>query len=204
MRKSLIAIASLACLLCLPSLARAQALPTASGMGRTQVGAAFSYAIPSFWTTQQTNSDPQYAFQAIAGVSGYGDYDFMPHFGVEGDFHCLCLHTSLDRAELTYLVGPRVMLPYGRFVVYGKALAGIRDLYIQEQQDNYILNSNVLVPVPGGTSIGYSIGGGLDIIYNPKIVIRAIDYESQSWPGYNTNGISPSVFTFGVAYRFSH
>ncbi len=204
MRKSLIPIASLACLLSLPSLARAQALPTASGMGRTQVGAAFSYAIPSFWVPNVSNSDPQYASQAIAGVTGYGNYDIMPHFGVEGDFHCLCLHTSLDRAELTYLVGPRVMLPYGRFIVYGKALAGIRDLYIQEQQDNYIINSPVLVPVPSGTSIGYSIGGGLDIIYNQKIVIRAFDYENQSWPGFNSTGISPSVFTFGVAYRFSH
>ena len=96
------------------------------------------------------------------------------------------------------------MLPYGRFIVYGKALAGIRDLYIQEQQDNYIINSPVLVPVPSGTSIGYSIGGGLDIIYNQKIVIRAFDYENQSWPGFNSTGISPSVFTFGVAYRFSH
>ena len=134
MRKTLIAIASLACLLWLPSLGRAQALPTAEGMGRTQVGAAFSYAIPSFWVPNVSNSDPQYASQAIAGVTGYGNYDIMPHFGVEGDFHCLCLHTSLDRAELTYLVGPRVMLPYGRFIVYGKALAGIRDLYIQENR----------------------------------------------------------------------
>jgi hypothetical protein len=115
---------------------------------------------------------------------------------VAGEFNCLCLITSLDRAELTYLVGPRVMLPYGRFVIYGKALAGIRDLYIQEQQDNHGVQS--------GSNIGYSIGGGLDIFYNQKIVIRAIDYESQSWPGYGTNGISPSVFSFGVAYRFSH
>jgi hypothetical protein len=37
MRKTLIAIASLACLLSLPSLGRAQALPTATRMGKTQV-----------------------------------------------------------------------------------------------------------------------------------------------------------------------
>jgi hypothetical protein len=194
MRKSLMTFAWLATVLALPSLGWAQALPTATGVGRTQVGAAFSYATPDF-SIQQTNSDPQYASQSIGGVTGYGDYDFTPHLSVEGDFHCLCLHTSLDRAELTYFVGPRVMLPYGRFVLYGKALGGIRDLYIQEQQDNHGVQS--------GTSIGYSLGGGLDIFYNQRIVIRAIDYESQSWPGYASTGISPSVFTFGVAYRFS-
>lgn len=193
MRKTLIPIASLACLLCLPSLARAQALPTASGLGRLQIGAGFSYAVPDFWT-QPYNSDPQYAFQSIGGVTGFGNYDFTPHLGAAGEFHCLCLITSLDRAELTYLLGPRVMLPYRRFILYGKALGGIRDLFIQEQQDN--------IGVPSGMNIGYSIGGGLDIIYNQKIVIRAIDYENQSWPGYDTSGISPSVFTFGVAYRF--
>jgi hypothetical protein len=196
MRKSLMTFTWLAALLALPSIGRAQALPTAIGMGKTQVGFAFSFAVPSFWFPNSSNSDQSFAAEAIAGVSGYGDYDFTPHLSAEGDFHCLCLHTSLDRAELTYFVGPRVMLPYGRFVIYGKALAGIRDLYIQEQQDN--------IGVQGGTNIGYSIGGGLDIIYNRKIVIRAVDYENQSWPGYGSNGISPSVFSFGFAYRFSH
>jgi hypothetical protein len=195
MRKTLISIAWLAALLALPSIGRTQALPTATGMGKTQVGAAFSYATPDFWI-QPKIGDPKYQSQSIAGVTGYGDYDFTRHLGVEGDFHCLCLITSLDRAELTYFLGPRLMLPYGRFVLYGKALAGIRDLYIQEQQDNVGLQS--------GSNIGYSIGGGLDIFYNRKIVIRAVDYESQSWPGYGTPSISPSVFTFGVAYRFSH
>ena len=195
MRKTLISIAWLAALLALPSIGRTQALPTATGMGKTQVGAAFSYATPDFWI-QPKIGDPKYQSQSIAGVTGYGDYDFTRHLGVEGDFHCLCLITSLDRAELTYFLGPRLMLPYGRFVLYGKALAGIRDLYIQEQQDNVGLQS--------GSNIGYSIGGGLDIFYNRKIVIRAFDYESQSWPGYATNGISPSIFTFGLAYRFSH
>jgi hypothetical protein len=198
MRKSLLTLAWLAALFALPYLGRAQnakTVPTASRIGRTQVGAAFSYATPDFWT-QQYNSDPKYAYQSIGGVTGYGDYDFTRRFGVEGDFHCLCLHTSLDRAELSYLLGPRVMLPFRRFILYGKAMGGIRDLFIQEQQDN--------IGVPSGSNIGYSIGGGLDIIYNQKIVIRAVDYESQSWPGYATNGISPSIFTFGLAYRFSH
>ena len=193
MRKTLIAIASLACLFWLPSLGRAQAIPAGGGLGRLQIGAAFSYAIPDFWTLPY-NSDPKYAFQSIGGVTGFGDYYITSHFGLEGDFHCLALITSLDRAELTYLVGPRITLPYGRFIVYGKAMGGIRDLFIQEQQDN--------IGVPRGSNIGYSIGGGLDVQYNEKIVIRAIDYESQSWPGYGPNGISPSVFTFGVAYRF--
>jgi len=191
MRKTLIVIASLACLLALPSIAGAQALPVVTA-SRTQLGFEVTYARPDFWVAPI--GDPQYARQYILGVSGFSDYALNDRLGIEGDFHCIALITSLDRAELTYLVGPRITLPYGRFIVYGKAMGGIRDLFIQEQQDN--------IGVPRGSNIGYSIGGGLDVQYNEKIVIRAIDYESQSWPGYGPNGISPSVFTFGVAYRF--
>jgi hypothetical protein len=194
MLKTLRMIGTLACLLSLTARGGAQALPTATGPGRIQAGFGFSYAIPDFWI-QQTNSDPQYQFQSIAGVSGFGDYDnFNRHLGIEGDFHCLALITALDRAELTYLVGPRITYPYRRFLLYGKALGGIRDLFIQEQQDNQ--------GVQGGINFGFGFGGGVDIIYSQKYVIRAFDYERQSWPAYGNGTISPSVFTFGVAYRF--
>ena len=199
MRKTLIAIASLACLLWLPSLGRAQAIPAGGGLGRLQIGAAFSYAIPDFWTLPY-NSDPQYAFQSIGGVTGFGDYYITPHFGVEGDFHCLALITSLDRAEFTYLVGPGSPSPWPFHRLRQGHGRHPRPLHPGAAGQHR--NSPVLVPVPSGSNIGYSIGGGLDVQYNEKIVIRAFDYESQSWPGYGPNGISPSVFTFGVAYRF--
>ena len=138
MRKTLIAIASLACLLWLPSLGRAQGHPGRRRPGQDSRSAPPS-ATPSldFWALAVSNSDPQYASQSIGGVTGFGDYYITQHFGVEADFHCLALITSLDRAELTYLVGPRITLPIrNRFILYGKAMGGIRDLFIQEQQDN--------------------------------------------------------------------
>lgn len=192
MRKTLSTIGLLASLLSLASIGHAQALPTATGQGRMQVGGGFSYAIPNFWTT--SIGDPAFANNGIGGITGFANYDLNAHFGAEADFHCLALITALDRAELSFLVGPRVMLHRGRYTLYGKALIGIEDLFIQEQQDNYGVQS--------GAGSVYAFGGGLDFHYNDRIVIRAFDYESQSWPGYGTSGISPTVITFGVAYRF--
>ena len=137
MRKTLIAIASLACLLWLPSLGRAQALsrpPEAWAGSRS----APPSATPSrdFWAraVQQRSTVCVPVHRRRHRISATTTSSPLRR---EGDFHCLCLHTSLDRAELTYLVGPRITLPMrNRFIVYGKAIAGIRDLFIQEQQDN--------------------------------------------------------------------
>jgi hypothetical protein len=190
MLKTLIKISSLACLLCLGPWARGQAVPISS-LGRFQVGGGFSFSKPAFWTTPI--GDPQYSTNSIGGITGYADYDLTPFLGIEGDFHGLALITALDRAELSYLVGPRIKLPIGRFTLYGKGMYGIGDLFIQEQQDN--------VGIQSGSGAIYSYGGGLDYQYSPKIVIRLIDFEDQKWPSYGS-GISPTVITFGVAYRF--
>ena len=183
-------IGALLAMLWLPSIVHAQATATAS-IGNTQVGGGFSYAHPDFWTTSV--GDPKYADSGISGITLFADYDFNTHLGAEADFHSISLITALDRAETTTLVGPRIMIPYGRFTIYGKALIGLGDLSIQEQADNEGLQ--------GGSGIVYSYGGGLDIQYSPSIVIRAIDFENQKWNFYG-GGISPTVLTFGAAYRF--
>jgi hypothetical protein len=191
MRKTLIVIASLACLLALPSIAGAQALPVVTA-SRTQLGFEVTYARPDFWVAPI--GDPQYARQYILGVSGFSDYALNDHLGIEGDFHCIALITSLDRAELTYLVGPRFTFPHGRFTFYAKGLAGFSDLFIQEWQDNQ--------GIPRGTGSAFAGGVGLDMHYSPKIELRLLDVEVQKWPSYSTNGINPVVISTGFAYRF--
>jgi hypothetical protein len=183
-------IGALLVVLTLSSIAFGQAAPTAS-IGTTQVGFGFSYAHPDFWTSSV--GDPQYANSGISGVTAYADYDFGPHLSAEADFHSISLITSLDRAETTFMVGPRLMLPYGHLNFYGKALIGIGDLTIQEWEDNVGLQS--------GSGIVYSYGAGLDIQCSQHIVIRAVDFENQKWNFYGA-GISPTVLTFGAAYRF--
>ena len=141
--------------------------------------------------------DPQYARQYILGVSGYGEYRPLRsrYLGVEGEFRCICLITSLDRAELSYLAGPIYSYPIrGRYTLYGKALLGFRDLFIQEEQDNH--------GIPSGTGLAYAAGVGLDYQYKPKWNLRLLEVEVQKWPSYSTNGINPVVISTGFAYRF--
>ncbi|MGD0798032.1 MAG: outer membrane beta-barrel protein [Acidobacteriaceae bacterium] len=170
----------LALVLSVATSARAQALPTATAKGAFQVGAGFTYA------------KPDYGQGAIKGASGFADFDFGLHFGVEADIHYIAFVTPNDLAENTYLAGPRFILPFGRFKLYGKALVGDGDLVIQEQQDNAGRLS--------GNFFAYAFGGGLDIQATQHIVVRAIDLESQHW-SYQS-GLTPTVITVGAAYRF--
>lgn len=192
MLKTLRTIGALACLLCLTAMARAQALPVATAPGRSQVGFLVTYARPDFWV--KPIGDPQYARQYILGVSGYGDYSFNDLISVEAEFHCICLITSLDRAEISYLIGPRLTYPIRRFNPYIKGMVGLGDLYIQEWQDN--------IGIPRGTGKAYVVGAGLDFLYSQKYNLRILDIEIQKWPSYSDYGINPIVISSGFAWRF--
>jgi hypothetical protein len=181
MRKYLLLTGSLACVLAIPSIGRAQALPTATAHGFLQGGGGFAYA------------KPDYGQKAIQGITAFADFDFSPHLGVEAAFHYVSLFTPEDLGENSFVVGPRYVYRKGRFAPYAKLVAGVGDLVIQESADN-----------PGrysGTYFMYAFGGGLDIQATHHLVVRAIDAEYQEWPGLG-NGLTPFVATVGVAYRF--
>lgn len=180
MLKTLKTFALPAFLLAFPSLGHAQALPTAVARVSLQAGGGYSYA------------EPDYGQKSIQGGSGFVDFDFRPHFGVEGDVHIIALVTPLDLAEDSYLAGPRFILPHGRFNLYAKALFGVGKIVIQEVQDN---------PEGGaGSYFAYAAGGGVDIRATRHLVVRAFDFEYQHW-SYQT-GLTPSVITVGLAYKF--
>jgi hypothetical protein len=181
MLKSFLITGWLACVLSATSTGRAQALPTATAAGSLQIGAGYTYA------------NPDYGQKSIKGASGFADFDFGKHLGVEADVHYVAFVTPLDLAENSYLIGPRIYIRQGRFMVYGKLLAGYGDLVVQEQQDN--------IGHPSGFYFAYAGGGGIDIRATDRITIRAIDLEAQKWPNYG-NGLSPIVVTVGAAYHF--
>jgi hypothetical protein len=180
MLKTLMTIGTLAGILSFSSLAHAQAMPTADAKGLFQVGGGYSLA------------QPDYGQKNIAGFTGFADFDFRPHFGVEAEYHYISVTTPTDLGENSFLVGPRFIYTRGRFNIYGKVVAGIGDLVIQEVQDN---------PEGGaGTYFAYGFGGGLDIRVTKHIVVRAIDAEYQHWN--LDNGLTPIAYTVGAAYRF--
>jgi opacity protein-like surface antigen len=179
MLKKLMMIAPLAGLFCCTSLGQPQALPTAVARGALQVGVGWSYV------------RPDYGEKSIQGVTGFADFDFLPHFGVEAEYHYIALITPTDLGENSVLAGPRFVLPRGRYNLYAKALVGIGDIAIQEVEDN---------PQGGaGTYLAYGIGAGVDYRATRHVVARA-DFEYQHW-SYR-NGLTPASLTVGIAYRF--
>lgn len=194
MKRPLLALATLfAC----GALAHGQASSTASRVADIQVGGGVSI----------TNSD--YVKNTITGYGFYGDVDFHTHYGVEAEFHQVSDPNS-SVYERTYEVGGRYHFgPYGRFKPYGKILYG-----------RGVFNSPVYtysIPVAGcSTNCVYTVvatnfnlaynlmaaGAGVDVSILPRLNVRA-DYEYQDWfsgPGL-TNGLTPSMFTIGVAYH---
>lgn len=180
MLKKLSIFGSLAALFFTVSIGRTQAIPTATRQASAQLGFGYSFA------------QPDYGQRRIQGVTGFGDLDFGMHLGVEGDIHYIALVTPTDLAENTFLIGPRYNFRRKNFDLYAKVLFGVGNLVIQEQQDN--------VGHSPGHDFAVAFGGGLDIPVTRHIVVRAIDFEYQHW-NYLT-GLTPTVFTFGAAYKF--
>jgi len=128
----------------------------------------------------------------IQGISVYGDYNFSRHLGIEGDVHLATIFTPRDIGLQSYLVGPRYVFHIKRFQPYGKFLGGIgRFKTDYDIAPNSTFNYGI-----------YAFGGGVDVPLTPHLNIRAVDFEYQKWPGFEPNGLSPLVWTFGAAYRF--
>ena len=167
-------------LLCATASVLGQAVPTATGGGAAQVGAAVSVDSPDY--------GPRY----IQGISVFGDLDLGEHLGIEADAHLVSLITPTDIGQNTFLAGPRYSFHRRRLAPYIKALAGVG---LFEYQYDYL-------PHYHDSYFVYAFGGGLDVHATRHIVVRAIDFEAQRWPSYPTSGLTPYVTSFGVAYAF--
>jgi hypothetical protein len=161
-----------------------QALPTASRTGILQAGFGVTNA-------QSDEFDPR-----ISGITGYATFDFRKHLGLEADIHMLNIITPQDFAERTYLAGARYVWHRGRLDPYVKVLGGIGQTYIQQPSSNFADDTP-------STHIAIAAAGGLDLRLPHHINVRAIDFEYQTWPKFGLSGLSPTLITCGVAYRFN-
>ncbi len=160
-------------------LLRAQEIPTEERAGELQIGLGYSMA------------SPDYSPHTFSGESLYADYDFRDHWGVEVDFHDVKEPSKYNEGmyEKTYEIGPRYVWHVSRFNPYAKLLLG-RGVF------NYPYNTANLAYNM------YSFGGGVDIRVKPYLNVRLVDIELQKWGSFPPNGLNPTVYTFGVAYRF--
>ncbi|HEY5381525.1 MAG TPA: outer membrane beta-barrel protein [Acidobacteriaceae bacterium] len=185
-------------LLAAAPLSHGQALPTATRLADLQIGGGYTLA----------NSD--YVPNRIRGFMFYGDFDLRGHYGLEADFHQVTdpnpdpLVPSNHFSERTYEVGGRYLRHYHhqRLAPYAKLLYGRGVVNFRAQQ----------IYVPAGLltyidNVAYNmavLGGGLDYRLTPHINLRA-DFEYQHYFASDRDlpsGLSPTLFSFGVAYRF--
>jgi len=163
------------------SLARAQALPAVTRGGTLQAGVAISNANTDFYDKR------------ITGITGYVTFDLTKNIGVEADVHVLTLITPNDFSESSYEFGVRYVYPvHRRYQPYVKLAAGIGSYAFNQPYYNNTASDSLGM---------YAFSGGLDIRLPHKINVRAVDFEYQSWPGIEPHGLTPTLLTFGVAYR---
>lgn len=158
-----------------------QAVATASKRFDFQAGAAFVLDKSDFYNTN-----------LFKGLGLYTTLDFTSHFGAEFDFH-QANSSQTPQYERTYEWGGRYHRAYGRFYPYVKAMYG-RGVF------------NFTVPQTGAlaANLAYNetvLGAGTDVDVLPWLKFRA-DYEYQHWYGFPPQGLSPMLFTVGLAYHF--
>ena len=167
-------------------MACAQVVPSArSGRNNLQIGASFELAAPD------------YGMHTLKGLGFYSTLDFTHHFGLEAEFHQLNDPGGESHIyERTYEVGPRYTFHFGPLEPYGKLMFG-RGVFNFPASPQH--------PTAGPVAnLAYNMwagGFGTEYRIRPLINIR-VDYELQQWVGFPPNGLSPRVFSAGVAYHF--
>jgi hypothetical protein len=161
----------------LPALV-GQATPTASRRFDLQAGAGFSLV------------DSDYEPQKFKGFAIYATLDFRTHFGAEFVIHQAKSPTGDGVYERTYEWGPRYVRHYGRFSPYVKVNYGRGVFNFATQGMTY---ANLAYNM-------FSGGGGVDVRIRPYLNAR-FDYDYQDWHSFPPNGLTPQVYTFGIAYH---
>lgn len=165
--------------------ASGQVAPAASrGSASFSAGATIA-AFRPYPNSQQTL--PGYPDRLLPGASVFLDLNLSKWWGIEAKGQWLRFHEFAQVHEDTYLIGPRVLFPVGRWRIFGKALYGFGQFsfpYGYAQEQDWVL----------------AFGGGADYRLTPRISAR-MDGEFQRWPNFQNKGLVPYGASAGVAYR---
>ncbi len=154
-----------------------QATTTASRRADLQLGAGFVIDKSDY-------EEPK----ACKGAAFYTTLDLTNHLGGEFVIHQASSQTGDNIYERTYEIGPRYFRTYGRFSPYVKAMYG-RGVF------NFPANvANLAYNI-------FAVGVGTDYRVLSYLNVR-FDYEYQDWSSFPPTGLTPQLYTFGVAYHF--
>jgi hypothetical protein len=153
-----------------------QSVSTASRRADLQLGVGF-VALKS-----------DYGPETFKGGAFYTTLDFTNHLGGEFVIHQANTPNSDSLYERTYEIGPRYVRHYGIFSPYVKGMYGRGVFNFPNNEANLAFNM-------------FAGGAGVDIRVLPYLNVRG-DFEYQDWFYFPAQGLTPRVFTIGVAYHF--
>lgn len=165
--------------------AHGQALPTATRGGVLEVGVGYSFGRTDIFT------------DTVTGGTVFASFDLNDHLGVQADAHLMIFSTPNDFVEDTYLLGPRYTWHLNRFSPYVKVEGGIGTTSTNQPagaKPPFVVNTP-------GTYFALGFGGGVDVPVYEHVFAHG-EFERQDWPGFPPNGLTPTILTVGVAYRF--
>ena len=178
---------------CLSAVAVALAFAAgASRLSAQAVATATGNALAVGVTYQ--NANPDYGPIRASGLGIFADYDFSRYLGVTAELNLPTAFSSVVFLEHSYLFGVRGEYHYKRYMPYAKVLIG------GATSSNNTSNPN-LINAPGSFPM-YAYGGGFEIRLPRHLTVRAIDFEQQRWFDYQPHGLTPTIVSFGAAYRF--
>ncbi len=167
-------IAVLCFLLSGASLLRAQAKPTASRTVDLQIGLDYIGGRSDYG-------------QTLKGGGAYATFDLTNHFGGELDFQQA--DGSLFKVyERTYEVGGRYHRTYGRLEPFVRGSYGRGVFNFPYNEANLAYNL-------------FAVAGGADYNVTRYLSVRG-SFEYQHWFSFPPHGLTPEVYTIGVAYHF--
>jgi hypothetical protein len=163
-------------LLAAARVARAQAIPTATGGGRfIAVGAGGAFF----------NSN--YGQRWVNGYSIYADINRDVRFGAEFRAQSLRFNQEQGIRETSYLLGPRIAFPHHGWIPYARVLLGGG---IFKAPYNYAEGS-YFVAAPGA---------GVDYVRG-RVRYRIADIEYQAWPNFTFGELHPWGYNTGISIR---
>lgn len=140
------------------------------------------------------SANPDYGPVRSSGIGIFADYDFSRYLGVTAELNLPTAFSSVVFLEHSYLVGVRGEYHYHRYMPYAKVLIGGANSSNNTNNPN-LLNAPAAFPM-------FAYGGGLEIRLPRHLTVRAIDFEQQHWFDYPPHGLTPTIVSFGAAYRF--
>jgi hypothetical protein len=172
--QALLALFSVAILLCPAHTARAQVVPAGYQSVR-RLSAGFTASGDTF----------QYGARKMFGAGVFLDAETSHRLGIEAEGRWVEFHQTASVHAETYSIGGRYRFVLGRWQPYAKAMAGFASF-------NFPYN------YAHGRYLAVTAGGGVDLRWTRRLSFRVADLEYQDWPQFTYGAMTSLNVSAGL------